>query len=157
MKSRTHPLSLRDLSNRGELAWSSTLLLVKPVKVRIRVACIAWFDFQSELPISKQSPTLRHWKNRYTEDITCSDNTLYKALVTIGYPDRVAKKRAYTSYPTWQTSRGGWRCQKGVSSTAAILRFVSDSDVVEASLPITPYRVHEPDPWERLDSQDFQP
>lgn len=93
---RIHKGSLKALSSlrhRPTRDWEDIVRSVAPMEVRVRVACIVWWDFLSTR--RAENTYIDYLKDRYraTDAADVPSDPIIAGLIAVGYPESVAKNR----------------------------------------------------------------
>ena len=88
---------MRRHRSRNAQQWIDAVKKIRTPSVRAQVSAICWFDFLMDAP----EPWLQNrgqiveWAGEYSEETCPKPTVLARALEKIGYPPRVAEKRAW--------------------------------------------------------------
>jgi hypothetical protein len=74
--------------------WVERVRAVRGQALRIKVACIVWWDWFGQRLVSGRWAHLDELVNAYWVGLLVDPKDLERALVAVGYPVRVARKRA---------------------------------------------------------------
>jgi hypothetical protein len=74
-------------------AWRQAVDGISDMTVRIHAACIVWWDYFGSRPASSAWTHLDDYKSAWRADCIADPKRVRKALVQIGYPERLAERR----------------------------------------------------------------
>ncbi len=74
-------------------AWRQAIDGISDMVVRIHAACIVWWDYFGSRPASSAWTHLDEYKSAWRADRTADPKCVRKALMQIGYPERLAERR----------------------------------------------------------------
>ena len=75
--------------------WREAIDTITNMRVRTHVACIVWFDFFSHRRGTSTWNHLNEYKDAYDPQKSADIHSVRKALVSVGYPVRLAERRAH--------------------------------------------------------------
>ncbi len=73
--------------------WRQAVDGISDMAVRIHAACIVWWDYFGSRPASSAWTHLDDYKSAWKADRTADPKSVRKALMQIGYPERLAERR----------------------------------------------------------------
>jgi len=73
--------------------WRQAIDGISDMTVRIHAACIVWWDYFGSRPASSAWTHLDEYKSAWRADRTADPKCVRKALMQIGYPERLAERR----------------------------------------------------------------
>jgi hypothetical protein len=79
--------------------WRKAIDGIADKLVRIQAACIVWWDYFGSRPASDPWPHLDDYKAAWKNDHNADNKKVRKALVQIGYPERIADRRGKVEEP----------------------------------------------------------
>ena len=74
-------------------AWRLAIDGISDMTVRIHAACIVWWDYFGSRPASSAWTHLDEYKSAWKADLRADPKRVRKALMQIGYPERLAERR----------------------------------------------------------------
>lgn len=74
-------------------AWRQAVDGISDMADRIHAACIVWWDYFGSRPASSAWTHLDDYKSAWKADRTADPKCVRKALMQIGYPERLAERR----------------------------------------------------------------
>ena len=74
-------------------AWRLAIDGIGDMTVRIHAACVVWWDFFGSRPASSAWTHLDEYKSAWKADLRADPKLVRKALMQIGYPERLAERR----------------------------------------------------------------
>ena len=80
-------------------AWRQAVDGISDMAVRIHAACIVWWDYFGSRPASSAWTHLDDYKSAWKADRTADPKSVRKALMQIGYPERLAERRVKIDEP----------------------------------------------------------
>ena len=79
---------------RSPEAWKSAIDKIEDMTTRIQVACLVWWDYFSIRPANDPWTQLDEYKSQWKGNKNACFQRVKKALMQIGYPERLAERRA---------------------------------------------------------------
>jgi hypothetical protein len=80
-------------------AWREAIDGISDRTVRIHAACIVWWDYFGSRPASSAWTNLDEYKSAWRADRSADPKSVRKALMQIGYPERLAERRVKIEEP----------------------------------------------------------
>jgi hypothetical protein len=80
-------------------AWRQAIDGIGDMTVRIHAACIVWWDYFGSRPASSAWTHLDEYKSAWKADRVADPKSVRKALMQIGYPERLAERRVKIEGP----------------------------------------------------------
>ena len=80
-------------------AWREAIDGISDRTVRIHAACIVWWDYFGSRPASSAWTNLDEYKSAWRADRNADPKSVRKALMQIGYPERLAERRVKIEEP----------------------------------------------------------
>ncbi len=80
-------------------AWREAIDGISDRTVRIHAACIVWWDYFGSRPASSAWTHLDEYKAAWRADRSADPKSVRKALMQIGYPERLAERRVKVEEP----------------------------------------------------------
>ena len=80
-------------------AWREAIDGISDRTVRIHAACIVWWDYFGSRPASSAWTHLDEYKAAWRADRSADPKSVRKALMQIGYPERLAERRVKIEEP----------------------------------------------------------
>ena len=80
-------------------AWRQAIDGISDRTVRIHAACIVWWDYFGSRPASSAWTHLDEYKAAWRADRSADPKSVRKALMQIGYPERLAERRVKIEEP----------------------------------------------------------
>ena len=80
-------------------AWREAIDGISDRTVRIHAACIVWWDYFGSRPASSAWTHLDEYKAAWRADRGANPKSVRKALMQIGYPERLAERRVKIEEP----------------------------------------------------------
>ena len=74
-------------------AWRQAIDGISDMAVRVHAACIVWWDYFGSRPASSAWTHLDEYKSAWKADRKADPKRVRKALMQIGYPERLAERR----------------------------------------------------------------
>ena len=79
--------------------WRQAIDGISDKTVRIHAACIVWWDYFGSRPASSAWTHLDEYKSAWRADRGADPKSVRKALMQIGYPERLAERRVKVEEP----------------------------------------------------------
>jgi hypothetical protein len=79
--------------------WRQAIDGISDQIVRIHAACIVWWDYFGSRPASSAWTHLDDYKSAWRADRSADPKSVRKALMLIGYPERLAERRVKIEEP----------------------------------------------------------
>ena len=79
--------------------WRQAIDGISDMTVRIHAACIVWWDYFGSRPASSAWTHLDEYKSAWRADRGADRKSVRKALMQIGYPERLAERRVKVEEP----------------------------------------------------------
>lgn len=80
-------------------AWRAAIDGISDRTVRIHAACVVWWDYFGSRPASSAWTHLDEYKAAWRADRGADRKSVRKALMQIGYPERLAERRVKVEEP----------------------------------------------------------
>lgn len=80
-------------------SWRQAIDGISDMTVRIHAACIVWWDYFGSRPASSAWAHLDEYKSAWRADRIADPKSVRKALMQIGYPERLAERRVKIEEP----------------------------------------------------------
>jgi len=80
-------------------AWRDAIDGISDRAVRIHAACIVWWDYFGSRPAASAWKHLDEYKAAWRADRSADPKSVRKALMQIGYPERLAERRVKVEEP----------------------------------------------------------
>jgi len=80
-------------------AWRQAVDGISDRTVRIHAACVVWWDYFGSRPASSAWTHLDDYKAAWRADRSADPKSVRKALMQIGYPERLAERRVKIEEP----------------------------------------------------------
>ena len=80
-------------------SWREAIDGISDRTIRIHAACIVWWDYFGSRPASSAWTHLDEYKSAWRADRSADPKSVRKALMQIGYPERLAERRVKIEEP----------------------------------------------------------